>query len=200
MGDVFFHLLPEAGEKGFSLQIGLYVLIGVVFSFIVEKLIHWHHCHNIECDVSKKHVRALAYMNLLGDGLHNFIDGIIIAGSYLISFPVGLATTLAVIFHEIPQELGDFGVLIYSGLKKTKALFFNFLSALSSVVGVGLVALLQKDVTAFLIPFAAGTFLYIAGSDLIPALHEETEKSNAALQILVFLLGIGVMVGLLLLE
>ena len=200
MGDVFFHLLPEAAEDGFGLQIGAYVLVGVVFSFIVEKLIHWHHCHNIECDVSKKHVKALAYMNLLGDGLHNFIDGIIIAGSYMVSFPLGVATTLAVIFHEIPQELGDFGVLVYSGLKKAKALFFNFLSALSAVVGAVLAFLIGGGFTGFLIPFAAGTFLYIAGSDLIPALHEETEKSNAALQILVFLLGIGVMAGLLLIE
>ena len=198
MGDVFFHLLPEAAESGFSLQIGLYVIVGVVFSFVVEKSIHWHHCHNIECDVSKKHVKALAYMNLLGDGIHNFIDGIIIAGSYLVSFPLGVATTLAVIFHEIPQELGDFGVLVYSGLKRMKALFFNFLSALSAVVGAALVFLIGDSFVGFLIPFAAGTFLYIAGSDLIPALHEETERSNSVLQIIVFLLGIGVMAGLLL--
>lgn len=200
MGDVFFHLLPEAAEDGFTLQLGLYVLIGVVFSFIVEKMIHWHHCHNIECDVNRRHVKALAYMNLVGDGIHNFIDGVIIAGSYLVSFPLGVATTLAVIFHEIPQELGDFGVLIYSGLQRMKALFFNFLSAVSAVAGAALVFLVGESFLPFLIPFAAGTFVYIAGSDLIPALHEETERSNAALQIGVFLLGIGVMAGLLLVE
>src|SRR3989338_3588926 len=188
-GDAFFHLLPEAAKSGFTIATGLFVLSGIVFSFIVEKIIHWHHCHNPEHHKSKK-VKTIAYMNLVGDAVHNFIDGLIIGGSYLVSFPVGLATTLAVIFHEIPQELGDFGILIYSGLKRTKALFFNFLSALSAVVGAALVFLIGDGFTGFLIPFAAGTFLYIAGSDLIPALHEETEKSNAALQILVFLLGI----------
>jgi len=200
LGDAFLHLLPESAGKGFTLEVALYVLIGIVFSFIIEKVIHWHHCHNIDCDVNKRHVKPLAYMNLLGDGVHNFIDGVIIAGSYMVSFPIGLATTLAVVFHEIPQELGDFGVLLYSGMKKAKALFFNFLSALAAVLGALLILVLNKDYSGFLIPFAAGAFIYIAGSDLIPELHEETGSSNAILQIAVFLLGIGMMAALLLVD
>ncbi|HLC57006.1 MAG TPA: ZIP family metal transporter [Candidatus Nanoarchaeia archaeon] len=200
MGDVFLHLLPEAAEEGFGLKVALYVITGIVFSFIVEKVVHWHHCHNMDCRVNRKNIKSLAYMNLIGDGVHNFIDGMIIAGSYLVSFPVGIATTMAVIFHEIPQELGDFGVLLYSGFKKKMALLFNFLSALCAVLGALTVFLIQKDLTSFLIPFAAGTFLYIAGSDLIPELHEETMLGKSIAQIGVFLLGVLVMAGLLLLE
>src|SRR3989344_649229 len=198
-GDAFFHLLPEAAKSGFTIATGLFVLSGIVFSFIVEKIIHWHHCHNPEHHKSKK-VKTIAYMNLVGDAVHNFIDGLIIGGSYLVSFPVGFATTLAVIFHEIPQELGDFGILIYSGLKRTKALFFNFLSALTCVLGVLIVFFIPWDLTKFLVPFAVGTFLYIAGSDLIPELHEEKELGKGVMQVVVFLLGIGVMGLLLLLE
>jgi len=162
LGDAFLHLLPESAGKGFTLEVALYVLIGIVFSFIIEKVIHWHHCHNIDCDVNKRHVKPLAYMNLLGDGVHNFIDGVIIAGSYMVSFPIGLATTLAVVFHEIPQELGDFAVLVHGGYTKRRALFLNFLSALTVVVGgvVGYFVTSASELAVpVLLPFAAGSFL-----------------------------------------
>ncbi|MEK6941507.1 MAG: ZIP family metal transporter, partial [archaeon] len=132
---------------------------------------------------------------------HNFIDGTLITGSYLVSVPVGIATTVAVILHEIPQEIGDFGVLLHSGFSKNKALLFNFLSALTAVLGA-IIALyfnsLVENFEVLLVSFAVGGFIYIAGSDLIPELHHEEGTKNSIIQIIVFLLGILTM-GLLLL-
>lgn len=199
-GDVFLHLLPEAVEDaGFTLQISLYVLGGVVFSFIVEKIIHWRHCHAVDGG----HAHPFAVMNLYGDAVHNFIDGILIAGSYLVSIPVGIATTLAVLFHEIPQEIGDYGVLLHGGFSRGKALLFNFLIALTAVGGVILTLLLNSffgGLAAILVPFAAGTFLYIAGSDLIPELHKDIGVRKALLQLIAFVAGMAVMGALLFLE
>lgn len=201
LGDVFLHLLPEAAEDGFGLLLGLYILLGILFSFVMEKLIHWHHCHNMDCPDQHHRKSALPYMNLFGDGIHNFLDGILIAGSYLVSVPVGVATTVAVILHEIPQELGDFGVLIHSGFKKGKALLFNFFSAALAFLGVIIVWLINVEgFRTFLVPFTAGTFLYIGGSDLIPELHAEVPSWKSVFQLFVFVLGIAVMAILLLLE
>ena len=142
-------------------------------------------------------------MNLVGDGVHNFIDGLIIAGSYLVSIPLGLTTTLAVILHEIPQEIGDFGVLIHGGFKMRKALFMNFLTALTAVVGTVValsLSIFVENLTLFLLPFAAGGFIYVASTDLIPELHKgsyETKKS--LLQLITFVLGILIMLSLVLL-
>ncbi|PIN81252.1 ZIP family metal transporter [Candidatus Woesearchaeota archaeon CG10_big_fil_rev_8_21_14_0_10_30_7] len=201
LGDAFIHLLPEIIEEaGFGLDISLYLLFGLLFSFIIEKFIRWRHCH---VPTSKHHPHPFAIMNLVGDGVHNFIDGIIISVSYLVSIPVGISTTLAVIFHEIPQEIGDFGVLIHGGFSKTKALFFNFLTAATAILGgvVGLIASVYVEhITYFLIPFAAGNFIYIAGSDLIPELHKKEGVKESLLQLLAVILGIGVMMLLLLLE
>src|SRR3989338_2532566 len=133
LGDTFIHLLPEVvSEYGFSIIVSLYILCGMLLFFILEKFLHWRHCH---IPTSKQHPHPLAMINLVGDGLHNFIDGMVIAGSYLVSVPLGIATTLAVLFHEIPQEMGDFGVLLHAGLSKKKALFFNFLSAMAAFLG-----------------------------------------------------------------
>jgi zinc and cadmium transporter len=197
-GDVFIHILPEMIENNFNnIKIAVYILFGIIFSFITEKFIHWQHCH---MPITKKHQHPFAIMNLYGDGIHNFIDGLIIAGSYLINLQVGLATTIAVILHEIPQEIGDFGILIHGGFSKKKALAVNFLISLTAFAGGILALLLGKIVglTAFLIPFAAGTFIYIAGSDLIPELHKETEISKSLIQLITFILGIGIMALLLL--
>jgi len=200
-GDAFIHLIPEAVEMaGFGLNVSLYILVGIIFSFVVEKFLHWRHCH---IPTSEEHPHPFAYMNLFGDAVHNFIDGLIIGGSYLVSIPLGVATTLAVIFHEIPQEIGDFGVLIYGGLKKTRALFLNFLTALTAIFGaitaLSLSFLIQGSIT-FLIPFAAGNFIYIAGSDLIPELHKEVKPLKSALQLTVFILGIITLLSLTFLE
>jgi len=153
--------------------------------------------------ITKEHVHPFAYMNLLGDALHNFIDGLIIAGSYIISIPAGIATTIAVIFHEIPQEIGDFGVLVHGGFSKGKAIFLNFITALTAVFGAIFALVLSNyisNIEGYLISLAIGGFLYIAGSDLIPELHKETKVSVSLIQILTFILGVAVMMCLLLLE
>lgn len=210
-GDAFIHLLPQSVEKsGFTLLVSLSVLGGVLLFFILEKLIHVHHQDISDSkkisDLHKSthhHGYHLGIMNLLGDGIHNFIDGLIIAGSFLVSVPIGIATTIAVIFHEIPQEIGDFGVLLYSGISVKKALFFNFLSALTAVLG-GIVGIIIGNSSALfvmvLLPFAAGGFLYIAGTNLIPELHKECGWKESILHFGALMLGIGIMVGLLFLE
>ncbi|HIH14680.1 MAG TPA: ZIP family metal transporter [Nanoarchaeota archaeon] len=203
LGDAFIHLLPESIEEaGFTIIISTSLLIGIVFSFIIEAFIHWRHCH---IPPSKKHIHSFAIMNLIGDGIHNLLDGIIIATSYLVSVPVGIATTIAVIFHEIPQEIGDFAVLIHGGFSKTKALLLNFCTALTAVLGLILTFILAKNIeglTIFLIPFAAGGFIYIACSDLIPELHRnrESESGKAFLRLVFFILGMIAMYLLIFLE
>ena len=197
-GDVFIHLLPEIIKKtGLTAQISSFVLLGIVVSLFIEKIIHWRHCH---MPVNKTHVHRFAYMNLFGDSIHNFIDGLIIGAAYLISIPVGMATTMAVIFHEIPQEIGDFGVLIHAGLNRKKALMYNFLTATTAILGTIIAILLSSKIegaTNMLSAFAAGSFIYIAGSDLIPELHKETELKKSVIQIFTFILGIAIMYGLL---
>ena len=202
LGGAFIHLLPEAVERfGFNVSVSLSVLSGIITFFILEKLIHWRHCH---IPTSEKHPHPFAYMNLVGDGVHNFIDGLIIAGSYLVSIPLGLTTTFAVILHEIPQEIGDFGVLVHGGFMRRKALFMNFLTALTAVVGAVValsVSIFVENLTLFLLPVAAGGFIYVASTDLIPELHKgsyETKKS--LLQLISFVLGILIMLSIVLLR
>lgn len=195
LGDAFIHLIPEAFESfDNEIVLSLGILSGILTFFILEKFLHWRHCHEVACD---EHPHPFSYILLVGDTVHNFIDGLVIAASYLVSIPVGIATTLAVVFHEIPQEIGDFGSLLYAGFKKTKALFFNFLTALTAIAGAVIVLALNINdgtLTKFLIPFAAGGFVYIASSDLIPELHKDTELKKSFWQLLTFLLGIGLMI------
>ncbi len=199
-GDVFIHLLPEVLEKsGFGLNISMFLLSGILTFFILEKFIEWRHCH---IPTSKEHPHSFATMNLIGDGVHNLIDGMIIGGSFLASTTVGVATTVAVILHEIPQEIGDFGVLLHGGYSKKEALLLNFLSAVLAIIGVVIslaVGSKIENFSTFLIPFAAGGFIYIAGSDLIPELHKETSATKSFFEFLSLLAGIGVMVLLTLL-
>jgi len=200
LGDVFLHLLPELVEgSSLSVKSSITILSGILIFFTIEKVVHWQHCH---MPASKEHIHPFAIVNLVGDGVHNFIDGLIIGASYLVSIPVGIATTLAVLIHEIPQEIGDFGVLVHGGFSIKKALFFNFISAFVSVLGAVLSLSLAQyipNITSILIPIAIGGFIYIAGSDLIPELHKEFETRKALLEILSLILGIVVMAALLLL-
>jgi len=193
-GDSFMHLLPEAvNEYGFSISVSVYLMSGILVFFILEKFIHWRHCH---IPSSKTHHHPVAVMNLIGDGMHNFIDGMVIAGSYLVNVQIGIATTIAVLLHEIPQEIGDFGILLYAGFSKIKALAFNLLSALTSVLGAIFVIVIGSRIenfSIFLLPFTAGGFIYIAGSDLIPELHKESEATKSFMQLISFLFGIGIM-------
>jgi zinc and cadmium transporter len=201
LGGAFLHLIPEAfGEGGFSLNISFLILLGIVIFFVIENFIHWRHCH---IPTSKDHPHHLGTMNLIGDGLHNIIDGLVIAAAYFVNIPLGIATTLAVVIHEIPQEIGDFGVLLYAGFSKKKALFFNFLSALMAMVGaiMGIIFSQHSAVFAYIIvPIAAGGFLYIAGSDLIPEIHKDQEKGLPLKNLGGIILGIFLMYLLDLLE
>lgn len=198
-GDAFVHLIPEALKENPGVYSSLFILLGIIAFFILEKFIHWRHCHKI---ASPHHPHPFSYIILLGDSVHNLIDGMIISASYLVSFEIGLATTLAVIFHEIPHEIGNFGSLIYSGFTRKKALGYNFLSGLFAVLGALIVLLINFNsvqISNFLIPFAAGGFIYIAGTDLIPELHKHTEIKKSLGQLGMFVLGIVLMLLLLIL-
>ena len=200
LGDAFIHILPASIEMNTSLSLSLFIMTGIIVSFIVEKFIHWRHCH---VPTSKKHPHPFALMNLVGDGVHNFIDGLIIGSSFLTSFQVGIATTMAVALHEIPQEIGDFGVLMHGGFKRKKALFMNFVVSLTAVLGTVLslvIGSFVSGVTIFLLPFTIGSFVYIASSDLIPELHKETEARKSLIQLIMMLAGIMMMLLVLLLE
>ncbi len=202
-GDAFIHLLPEIAKKtNFNINTSLYLLSGIIIFFFLEKIIHWQHCHgNI---LEKEHIHPFAYTNLIGDALHNFLDGIIIASSYIVSVQAGIATTLAVMLHEIPQEIGDFSILLHGGFSKAKALLLNFASALIAVLGALITFLIGSSINnieLILVPIAAGGFIYIAGSDLIPELHKNSERiSKSILQLIAFVAGILIMALLLLLE
>ena len=201
IGDAFIHILPEAVEKfGFDLYMSLYILAGILVFFLLEKIIHWHHCHCSE----HTHKKPFVLTMLLGDGLHNFVDGLFIASSYLISINLGIATTIAVLFHEIPQEIGDFGVLIHGGVRKRKALLLNFATALMALLGavVGLyIGEANDEFLKFILPITAGGFIYVANVDLFPELHKESKNwSHSILQFVMVLAGIGIMMSLLLLE
>jgi zinc and cadmium transporter len=194
LGNVFLHLIPEVIQE--NQENLIWVLGGILFSFVIEKFIHWRHCHDLECTT---HVHPVGPLVIIGDAVHNILDGILIATAYLVSIPVGISTTIAVLLHEIPQELGDFAILIHSGMSKGKALLFNFFSALTAFIGVGIVIGLSQSIAnieMILLPLAAGNFLYIAGSDLIPELHKDTRLKGAAIQLTMMIVGIGLMYGL----
>ena len=195
-GNAFIHLLPETvARNGFTVWVSIFTLSGIAGCFVVEKFVHWRHVHS----TAHSEVEAFAYMNLLGDAVHNLLDGVVIVSAYALDIRVGVATTIAILFHEIPQEMGDFGVLVHGGLSRKKALFFNFVTALTALLGALLTMVLinfAQQITVFLIPFSAGTFIYIAGSDLIPQLHKENEIRESLLQLVFFSLGISVMLVL----
>lgn len=188
IGTAFLHLLPEALEKTKSEFVFYYLILGIILFFFLERYFHWRHCHNGVCDI-----HVFSYLNLIGDGLHNFIDGIVIAVSFLVSLKLGIVTTLAVISHEIPQELGDFGVLVYGGFSKQKALFYNFISALTAVIGAIFGYFISDIITGFsnfILPLTAGGFIYIATSDLIPEIHKQSNLRRSTSAFIAFLFGI----------
>jgi len=190
MGGAFLHLIPESLEQTGSDNVFLVVIFGFLLFFVMEKVL-WRHCHEDKCEI-----HTFAYMNLVGDAVHNLIDGLIIAAAFITNIPLGIATMFAVAAHEIPQEIGDFGVLVYGGFGKKKALFLNLLTALTALVGGLLGYFLSPytgDVMIFLLPFAAGGFLYIAAVDLLPEIHKETDNVKTAFSLMLFVVGIGLM-------
>lgn len=201
LGDAFLHLLPEIAESEHGLDpfASFALLGGVVGFFVLEKVFHWHHAHVPPEEV----LHPVAATNLLGDALHNFIDGGIIAGAFLVSTELGFATAIAVALHEIPQELGDFGILVHAGLQARRALGINLLTALAAVVGAVVTLVVASGtpgVERVVLPLTAGGFVYIASTDLIPELHKEPEGAKSVLQLIGLLAGIAVMGALLLLE
>lgn len=198
LGDAFIHLIPEALEKFSNTTLAsILIIAGIIIFLIIEKFLHWHHHEN---DMETKHIHPVGKLVLWSDGFHNLIDGIVIGVSFMVSIPIGIATTLAVILHEIPQEIGDFAVLIHSGYSKKRALWLNFLSALAAILGV-LIALIFGNIAEtfvlWVIPIAAGGFIYIALADLIPELQKTKKIRDSIFQILTLLLGVLLMVVLL---
>lgn len=198
LGDAFIHLIPESFANFPSATSSILLLSGILIFFTLEKILRWHHCHEVDCHQEEKHIITL---NLIGDSVHNFIDGALIAASFQISNFVGLTTTLAVILHEIPQEIGDFGIFIHHGVPLKKTVFYNFISALTAVFGALLISLLNYDFSSYLIPVTAGGFIYLALTDLTPELHRHDPKISIALiQLISIILGLSLMFCLLFLE
>jgi zinc and cadmium transporter len=202
LGDAFVHLIPEAVRDAGELntEISILIFAGILLFFVLEKFLRWRHCHDIDCEVHPKH---LGIMNLVGDSVHNFIDGVLIAASFMVSIPLGIATTIAVIAHEVPQELGDFGVLLHSGFSKSKAILFNFYTALTAVAGALLTLIIggrAENLSLYIVPITAGGFIYIALSGLMPELHKEQGIKRSFIQLLAIIIGLGLMYVLLFAE
>lgn len=188
LSGAFFHLIPEALETLTPIAAFTYLLIGFILFFVIERFLYWHHCHDGKC-----RVHPVRYLILLGDSIHNLIDGIIIAISFIVSIPFGIITTLLVIGHEVPQELGNFGILVYSGLGKVESLIYNLLAQLTCVLGGVFGYFLSNSIEGivpFVLPFAAGGFIYIAASDLVPELHKEPEIRKSLISFSFFIIGI----------
>ena len=211
LGDAFIHLIPEAFTEMDATMTGLLIIGGILLFLIFEKILHWHHhlsgegtsyCDQGICKPGDK-IHPVGHIVIVSDGVHNFLDGIIIGASYLVGVEVGIATTIAVILHEIPQEIGDFGVLLHAGFSKMKALLVNLFSALLAIVGAIVVLLLNESAEAIVrwfVPISAGGFIYIAASDLIPEMHKVKEAKHSLLQIAAILIGVSAMFLLLFIE
>jgi len=192
MGGAFLHLMLEALEKISASSLFSIFLASFAGFFFIEKLIYWRHCHKEECSV-----HTFGYMNLIGDSIHNFIDGLIIASAFIVDFRLGLTTTLAIAMHEIPQEISDYGVLIYAGIKPKIALLINYLVSLTVVLG-GIIGYFTfssylHNIVPYLLPFAAGGFTYIAASDLIPEIRKEANFNKTIKTFLIFISGLLIM-------
>ena len=189
-------LIPQALEYTISPSVFLTILAGIVIFFLLEKLVIWRHCHELSC---KSHGTA-GPMIIIGDFVHNATDGLVIAASFLASIPLGLAASISIIMHEIPQEVGDFAILLQGGYPRKKALLLNFLSSLSTLP-VAILAYYTLETIHFASPyfmaFSAASFLYIALTDLYPQLHRKAEFGSAIQQILLILAGIITMILLL---
>jgi len=197
IGGAFLHLLPravaDAGTDG-TVPLFMALIAGFCLFYVLEGFLGWHHHHAATHDRE-----PVSYLVLVSDSVHNFIDGLVIAGAFLVDVPLGVTTTLVVALHEIPQEIGDFGVLVYGGFSRRRALVLNYLTQVTVVLG-GVVGFLLDDVVAglpgFLLSFAAGNFVYIASSDLIPEIKGGDDPVRSALYFLVFLLGVTLMLSI----
>ncbi|MBS3101281.1 ZIP family metal transporter [Candidatus Woesearchaeota archaeon] len=190
LGAAFLNLLPEALENGFKESVPIFILLGILSFFILEKFLYWHHHH---AGHEHEEVHGFTYLNIVGDAIHNFLDGAVIAISFMNNTALGIITTIAIIAHEIPQEIADFSILIYGGFSKAKALVYNFLTALTAVIGALAAYFYSSAIgnsTTFLTSFAVGGFVYIASSDLIPEIHKEKDLKKSLVQLVLLALGI----------
>lgn len=190
LGGAMLHLLPEAVEAmGNELDVYLWFVAGFVGFFALEQFLHWHHCHR---PVARH--GPLGYLILIADGVHNFVGGLAVAGAFLVDLRVGLVAWAAAAAHEVPQELGDFGILVHAGWSRGRALLFNLLSALTFLLGGWVAyALSGRFEVTWLLPFAAGNFVYIAAADLLPELTTEPAAGRKAVLTAVFVLGLGLL-------
>ena len=191
IGGAFFHMIPAGFDAiGDSLTTSAIVVVGFTVFFVLEQWLHWHHCHRAQSDCKQ----PLTYLILIGDGLHNFLGGLAIAGTFLIDIRLGITSWLAAAAHEVPQELGDFGVLIHGGWSKGRALLFNVLSGLTFLLGgLAAYALSSRVDVSWLIPFAAGNFLYIGASDLIPEVNKHRDGKINTVHLLAFVAGLALL-------
>jgi zinc and cadmium transporter len=204
LGAAFLGILPHAldtAPAGSGHKLMGVVLAGVLVFFLLEKMVLWRHCHTDECETHSPHGTAkpaAGYLILIGDSLHNFVDGILIAAAFLADFHLGIVTALAVITHEIPQELGDFAILLHSGFSRSRALGYNVLSSLATVAG-GVLAYGFLDSAQGAVPYvlaiAASSFIYIAVADLIPGLHKRVEMRSTVQQGVLIAAGVGIIAG-----
>lgn len=192
LGNVFFHLLPESFEAIENTSvIALLVMAGILSFFVMEKFLHWHHGHKI--DDIHDHPKSYGYISLFADGMHNFTDGILIAAGWMASPEIGIATTLAVVLHEIPQEISDFSILIHAGFTARKALILNFYAALAAILGNVITLSLGSNIESlaiYVLPIAAGGFIYLAGTDLMPELNKDRSKLNSLIQLVMIIAGL----------
>jgi len=203
LGAAFLALLPHSMAENTGLdfhEIGLTVLIGILVFFLLEKMVLWRHCHSDHCEAHTPHEafdkgsdQSTVSLILFGDGLHNFVDGILIAAAFMTDIHLGVVTSIAVATHEIPQEIGDFAILLHSGMSRMKALLMNIASSLSTLVGAllayyGLSGL--DGITPYILAIAASSFIYVAMADLLPDLHKKTQFNETVKQVLLIISGV----------
>jgi zinc and cadmium transporter len=195
LGAAFLEIIPHAFETGEAHQVAFSILGGIFAFFVLEKLLLYRHCHTENCEVHDQHDHGRSgALIVVGDTVHNFVDGVLIAAAFLQSIELGVVTAVAIIAHEIPQEVGDFLILLHSGYSRLRALAMNILSSLATVVGgvVGYFALqLVSGLEAPLLGVVAASMIYVAVADLIPGLHRRPELRDTASQALLIALGIG---------
>ena len=190
IGASMFHLLPDVLSQGIDpLTAFIYVIVGFVAFFVLEKYLHWRHCHEDDCETHKH----IGWINFIGNSIHNMIDGMIIFGAFAAGPALGFPVAVSILLHEVPHELGDLGVFVYSGFSRKKSLVINFICQLMAVVGVFVAQALygwNNSLELFLLPFAAGGLLYIAATDLVPEIHKDKDMIRSVISLLLFVLAL----------